>query len=335
MKTKTRGLLGLGLLGMLACAALAACGPRGAAKEPAASSPAPAPPAGAAEAPSPERLQAHVRALSERFVPRDHRHPEQLDRAAAYIRAEFERSGLRTEEQVFEAGGRRYRNVIASLGPAQGERVIVGAHYDAAGELPGADDNASGVAGLLELAALLRDAAPARRVELIAYSLEEAPWFATDGMGSAVHAQSLRRQGVAVTAMLSLEMIGYFSDAPGSQQYPLPQMHALYPPRGDFIGVVGREAEAGLVRRIEAAMRAASPLPVHSIAAPAAVPGIGLSDHSSYWRSGYPAVMVTDTAFYRNPNYHTAGDTADTLDYRRMAEVVRGVGAAVRELAAR
>lgn len=320
----------IGLLGLAASLALRAA--QAAPVQPQAQAPAPAPAAAQAQA---QRLRADVQTLTQRFFPRDHAHPDNLDRAAAWVRAGFEQAGAAAvSEQPFEASGRRYRNVVAAFGPEGGERVVVGAHYDAAGELPGADDNASGVAGLLELARLLgAGPAPARRVELVAYSLEEPPWFGTHRMGSAVHADGLRKQGVRLVAMLSLEMIGYYSDAPDSQRYPAPELAAVYPSRGNFIGVVGRIEDRAVVSRIERAMRAASPLPVQSLAAPASLPGIGLSDHASYWRAGFTAVMVTDTAFHRNPNYHTAADTADTLDYARMAQAVQGVHAAVLDLA--
>lgn len=282
---------------------------------------------------SPARLEAHVRMLSERFAPRDFLHPEHLDGAAAYIREEFGRATCRTDEQPFEVRGATYRNVIASLGPESAERIVVGAHYDAVAGSPAADDNASGVAGLLELAQLLRSGPLPVPVDLVAFCLEEPPFFRTPAMGSAIHAQSLRRRGVRVRAMISLEMIGYFVDAPGSQRFPLPWLRWFYPTRGDFIAVVGKVGQGSLVRGIRSAMRRASPLPVHAITAPRWLPGVDFSDHASYWDAGYPAVMITDTAFYRNPYYHTRGDTAETLDYRRMAMVVRGVDAVIRRLA--
>ena len=278
---------------------------------------------------APERLEARVRMLSEKLVPRDGGHPDGLDRAAAYIRAEFEAAGGAVSDQPYAVGGRAYRNVIASFGPDTAERVVVGAHYDTAGPLPGADDNASGVAGLLELARLLGKSSPPLRVELVAFTLEEPPFFRTDDMGSAVHAGSLKRQGVTVRAMLSLEMIGYFSDREESQGFPSPVLKAFYPSRGDFIAVVGKFDQGRLVRRVKKAMLGATPLPVHSINAPRSVPGVDFSDQMNYWEAGYEAVMITDTAFYRNPNYHTVQDTAGTLDYKRMAMVVEGVYAAV------
>ena len=282
---------------------------------------------------SPERLETHVRALSERFAPRDFTHPENLDRAAAYVREELARAGGTVSEQTYEVNGTTYRNVVASFGPDTRERVVVGAHYDAAGPLPAADDNASGVAGLIELAHLLGGARLPLRVELVAYSLEEPPFFRTPHMGSAVHAASLRREGVPVRAMLSLEMIGYFTDAPGSQQFPLGILRWIYPSEGNFIAVIGKLGGGSLVRRVKRAMRRASPLPVHSLNGPRWVPGIDFSDHASYWDAGYAAVMITDSAFYRNPYYHTARDTPGTLDYARMALVVQGVYGAVLALA--
>lgn len=286
-----------------------------------------------APAVDPARLEAHVRKLAETFVPRDEAHPENLDRAAGYVREELQSAGGRVEDQPFQVRGTTYRNVIASFGPETRERIVVGAHYDAAGPYPGADDNASGVAGLIELARLLGRNPPRSRVDLVAFSLEEPPNFGGSAMGSAVHAASLREQGVRLRAMIGLEMIGYFSDAPGSQQFPLPGLRALYPSTGNFITVAGKLGQGGLVRRIKKAMRSASPLGVESISAPASLPGISLSDHRNYWEAGYPAVMITDTAFYRNDNYHTASDTPDTLDYRRMAMVVQGLDGAVRALA--
>lgn len=277
----------------------------------------------------PARLAAHVRMLSEAFVPRDEAHPENLDRAAAWIRHVFETEGGRVEEQPFRVAGRTYRNVIAHFGPATAERIVVGAHYDAAGPLPGADDNASGVAGLLELAHLLGKAAPPAHVELVAFTLEEPPYYAGPLMGSVFHATSLKQKGVRVRAMICLEMIGYFTDEPRSQQFPHPSLKLLYPSTGNFIAVVGRIGQGSLAGRIKKRMRRAAPLPVHSINAPRWLPGVDFSDHRSYWEAGWNAVMITDTAFYRNDNYHTAADTADTLDYGRMALVVEGVYAAV------
>jgi hypothetical protein len=275
------------------------------------------------------RLERDVRAISTSFGPRDYRHPENLDRIAAFVRDEFTATGARVSEQRFPVDGVGYGNVIASFGPEHGERVVVGAHYDTFGPAPGADDNASGVAGALELARMLGNSDVRGRVDLVAFTLEEPPWFSTQMMGSAVHAKSLKDNKVAVRAMFSLEMIGYFFDAPGSQEYPNRVIALLYPSTGNFIAVIGNIGGGSLVRRIKSAMASATDLPVYSLNAPRFVTGVDFSDHASYWDAGYPAVMITDTAFLRNRAYHTMQDTADRLDYGRMAKVVTGVHAAV------
>jgi Zn-dependent M28 family amino/carboxypeptidase len=277
----------------------------------------------------PARLKTHVRMLSETLSPRDARHPENLDRVADYVQQEFEQAGGVVREQPYEVNGNVYRNVMTLFGPETTERIVVGAHYDAVGNSPAADDNASGVAGLIELAHLLGQTSLPMRVELVAYTLEEPPYFRTSGMGSAVHAWSLKEQGVSVRAMLALEMIGYFSDAPNSQHFPISFFSLFYPSQGNFIAIVGKLEQGLLVRRIKKVMRNATSLPVYSINAPGFVPGVDFSDHLNYWQAGYQAAMITDTAFYRNMNYHSLYDTPDTLDYERMALVVQGVYAAV------
>jgi Zn-dependent M28 family amino/carboxypeptidase len=281
----------------------------------------------------PARLRGHVQMLSIQCSPRDQSHTDNLDRAAAYIREKFLEASGRVIEQPFDVEGRTYRNVVASFGPETDERIVVGAHYDAYHPFPGADDNASGVAGLIELAGLLAKTNLLMRIDLVAFTLEEPPYFNTPHMGSAVHAESLKSQGVKVRAMISLEMIGYFSDAPDSQSFPVSLLRALYPSQGNFVSVIGGVGDGLLVRRIKGAMRAGAPLPVYSINAPRFVPGVDFSDHLSYWNAGYSAVMITDTAFYRNHNYHTPNDTAEKLDYKRMAMVVEGVDAALLALA--
>jgi len=299
----------------------------------------------AAQTPSlsvdPAVLEAHVRMLANTLHPRCPDHPANLEAAARYIERHFAAAGGRTRVQRFPVDGLAYENIIAEFGPKDGPALIVGAHYDSEAEprrkppryTPGADDNASGVAALLALADLLGKHPPAKRVQLVAYCLEEPPFFATDKMGSAAHAALLDRDRVPIIGMIALEMVGYFADAPGSQTYPTAVMGLLYPDKGNFIAVVGRLQDAPLTRTVETAMRGASDLSVCSINAPSLVPGIDYSDHRNYWPYGHEAVMVTDTAFYRNPHYHENEDTPDTLDYQRMAKVVRGVFAAVMALA--
>jgi len=289
--------------------------------------------ADAGPVPDPARLARRVRTLVEDYFPRDGGHPQNMARAALWIAGELRHAGAAVLEQPFDTAGDRYSNVVAAFGPPTKDVVVVGAHYDAAGEKPGADDNASGVAALLELADLLSGVSFARRVELVAFANEEAPYFATPGMGSEVYARSLEESHRRVRGMICLEMLGCFTDDPDSQKLPFRLLHLFYPSKGDFIAVVGSLGRPGIVRSVKRAMMAASDLPVYSIDAPRWVPGVDLSDHSTFWRRGDPAVMITDTAFYRNPRYHTAQDTPDTLDYERMAKVVAGLRRSVLALA--
>jgi Peptidase family M28 len=219
-------------------------------------------------------------------------HPAALERAAAYVARELRAAGGRVGQQVFEVEGETYRNVRAFFGPTRGARPVVGAHYDVAGEGPGVDDNASGVAVLPALAHGLAEEDLELPVELVAYSLEEPPHFGSQDMGSVRHARLLADEGVELRGMISLEMLGYYRDEPGSQRYPAPVSTERYPDVGDFLAVVARPRDAALAGTIQAA-------------------------------------MVTDTAFFRNPNYHEPTDTPDTLDYRRMARATAGVLAAV------
>jgi Zn-dependent M28 family amino/carboxypeptidase len=298
-----------------------------------------------------QRLEAHVRMLSQTLYPRSFDHPDKLEAAAEYIRAELLKAGAQPEDQPVRADEAMYRNVVARFGPKDGPLIVIGAHYDSHGfaaegakypkgfhlhtHTPGADDNASGVAGLLELARLLALSPPPVAVELVAYTLEEPPHFRTDAMGSLWHARRLREQGTALRMMIALEMIGYFSDEPGSQTYPLPGLDWLYPTRGNFVAIIGRVNDVSATRSLKAAMRGATDLPVHSMNSLALIPGVDFSDHRSYWAQGYSAVMVTDTAFYRNPHYHRGTDTAERLDYVRMSKVVQGVFALTQSDAAR
>lgn len=270
--------------------------------------------------------------LSRELVPRDAAHPANLKQVSSYIHDHFKRYTEKVDYQSYKADNISVRNVRAFLGPNTDERIVIGAHYDVAGPYPGADDNASGVAGLLELARLLAEDELSLQVELVSYPLEEPPYFYTRNMGSFVHANSLKEKGIKVRAMLALEMIGYFRDEPDSQSYPLFFLRPFYPSKGNFIAVVGKTFQRKIVKTVCEAMREVTPLPVESINAPRLLPGVALSDHLNYWWAGYQASMITDTAFYRNPNYHTPLDTPDTLDYQSMAQVVDGIRAAIEAL---
>lgn len=282
---------------------------------------------------SEQQLINHVKQLSIAFHPRNYAHLDNLNDTADYIKQYLKQYSNRVSEQKFEVEGNTYRNIIARFGPAEGELIVIGAHYDSCGMTKGADDNASGVAGLLELARLLKENPPKSPVELVAYSLEEPPFFSTDNMGSSFHARWLAQTKQPVKLMISLEMIGYFSDQPNSQDFPLGIMKNLYSDKGNFIAVIGNMANSKATAEVKSLMMGATDLPVYSLNAPAIIPGIDYSDHLHYWKNGFQAVMVTDTSFYRNHNYHAhGGDSWDQLDYQRMAKVVQGIYAVVQNL---
>jgi hypothetical protein len=276
-------------------------------------------------------LRRHVDFLTRLEPARNHAHAASLEKAADHISQAFADAGALPESQPFKVDGRSYRNIMASYNPAGKKRLVVGAHYDVAGEQPGADDNASGVAGLLELARMLFSQQPELdyRIDLVAYCLEEPPYFGTDHMGSYIHARSLKEAGVPVMGMISLEMIGYFSDEPGSQPFPDPALAKLYPHTANFIIVVGVEEHAAFARRVHQLMHRNATIDTQLIVFPDTEGLAGLSDQRSYWRFGWPALMINDTAFIRNHNYHSHGDTIDTLDFGKMAAVVEGTYRAV------
>ena len=277
-----------------------------------------------------DRLKSHVRAISQTFYPRDWTHLDNLDKCADYMASHFADAGAAVESQVFSVQGRQYRNVIARFGIGQGSKIIVGAHYDAYEQLPGADDNASGVAALIELAYLLGENKLTREIELVGYVLEEPPFFRTDSMGSAIHAESVADQNIA--GVIVLEMVGYFNDERGSQKYPSALLRLFYPSRANFIAVVGPWDQGGWVKKVKTGMKGATRLPVYSIRAPTIIPGIDFSDHLNYWPYGFDALMITDTAFYRNMAYHSVDDELNQLDYTRMSDVVIAVFEAIKKI---
>lgn len=299
---------------------------------------APPPPAvTTADRADPERLREWVSYLAGTIGCRPATRPDLLHAVAERIAESFQESGFAVIRQTVPSHRAILANIIAAPGNPEhyeGDQplLIVGAHYDTVSRSPGADDNGSGVAGLLELARLLAvDTPPGLR--LVAFCPEEPPAYRTKAMGSYLYAQSLKKAKTPVAGMICLEMIGFFSDAPGSQSYPLPFMNTFYPNCGNFIAMVGNLRSIPWTRKVKNAFARATDLPVQTLNGPALMVGIDFSDHWSFNKFGYPALMVTDTAFYRNPHYHLASDTPDTLDYVRAAQVVTGLAAAVRALA--
>ncbi len=299
---------------------------------------------------SAERLRGDVAALASIKPSRGIAHPAALNLTVEHIEAQFGASGCALERHTFRYKGASHHNVICSFGPPDAERMVLGAHYDVfqhrepaqpgfedevGKHMPGADDNASGVAGILEIARIVAREQPTlgRRLDLVAFALEEeSEWsgrtLVRSNIGSHEYAEKLKSENVTVRLMVSVEMIGFFDDAMFSQGYPAalaPILYLLYPTTANFIGVIGRASDRKEVAWVRDLMQMTRNLPVYSINAPSFVPGIDRSDHKNFWAQGFPAVLVTDTADFRNPNYHRSSDTPGTLDYERMARVVEGL----------
>ena len=259
-------------------------------------------------------------------------HPEALERSARYIEATLSGLGYAVSRQEFETEGVKVRNIEVARG--SGTRlVVIGAHYDSALDAVGANDNGSGVAALVELARFLKTVQPAQGLEvrLVFYVNEELPWFGTDKMGSYVHSKGLASEDREVLAMLSLETIGWYSENFDSQRYPFP-FSLFYPSKGNFVGFVANLRSRSLMHRVIGTFRKSVAFPSEGVAAPESIPGIGWSDQWAYWKFGWPALMVTDTAPFRYPHYHTLRDTPDKLSYERLARVVKGLEGVLREL---
>lgn len=275
-----------------------------------------------------DRLYSDVKFLTDINPPRNYLNLDSLNKAAEYIYAEFEKAGCQELSiQKFEVNKNEYKNIICSYGTGNSERLIIGAHYDVFDNTQGADDNASGVAGILELARVVGREKPAlkHRIDLVAYALEEVPFFRTDSMGSAKHAQYLKENNFKVMGVIILEMIGFFSNKKGSQKYPIPLLKLFYPDTGNFIAIVGKFGQQKIVKKVKRNIVKNSNIETHSINAPTFIPGMDFSDHLNYWNKGYEAVMITDTAFYRNPNYHLESDTIEKLNFDNMSEVIKGI----------
>ena len=280
-----------------------------------------------------ENLRRHVAAVASR----EHNlynNPSELEAAARRIESTLRGFGYEVAAQRFEVDRKKVRNIEVEVdgGARAGEIVIVGAHYDSVLGAVGANDNASGVAAVLELARLFKNAKSSRTVRFVAFVNEEPPFYRSDQMGSRVYARRSRERNDNVVAMLSLETIGYYSDEPGSQRYPFP-LSFFYPSTGNFVAFVANLGSRGLLHEVLASFRRHAQFPSEGVAAPAIIPGVDWSDHWSFWQEGYPALMVTDTAPYRYPHYHTLQDTPDKVDYERLARVVTGLHGMLRELA--
>jgi Zn-dependent M28 family amino/carboxypeptidase len=280
------------------------------------------------------RLKRDVEVLAGRIGERNTAHPAALEAAENFVAASLARAGYQVRWQTFLADGVECSNLEAELTGATNpaEIVIVGAHYDSPRGSPGADDNASGVACAMELARAMAGKPRPRTIRFVFFTNEEPPYFWTDTMGSLVYARAAKARGDQIAAMLSLECLGFYSEAEDSQGYP-PPVSMFYPQTGNFIAFVGLSESSDLVERCLKEFRAAGTFRAEGAALTSLVPRVGSSDHWSFWKQGYPSLMVTDTAIYRNRNYHQPTDVPATLDYESMSRVVTGLEAVVDQLA--
>jgi hypothetical protein len=287
-----------------------------------------------------EELRANVQKLSGEIGERNMWHYTQLTAAADFIEDSFSRAGLHLHRDSYEIRGQACHNLEAEILGAQGAAasrpppsiIVIGAHYDSVFGSPGANDNGSGVAAMLALARRFAGKTTQHALRFVAFVNEEPPYFLGGDMGSFVYASRCKARSDRISAMISLETIGYFSDVPHSQTYPSPGLGLFYPKVGNFIGFVSNVQSQALLRRVIALFREHAKIPSEGASLPAFIPGVSWSDQWSFWQHGYPAIMVTDTAPFRYPYYHSSNDTPDKLDYDRFTLVVSGMEKVIEDL---
>jgi hypothetical protein len=277
-------------------------------------------------------IKKHLRAITKTAKFRTYRNIDQLNWTADYIKTVFSQYSDSVFIQGYIVKGQVYKNVICSFGTENKNRIIVGAHYDVCDNQEGADDNASGVVGLLELSRQLKGQKLNKRIDLVAYSLEEPPYFRTEYMGSYIHAKSLVDIKAEIYGMISLEMIGYFKDNRKSQSYSIGLLSIFYGNRGDYITLVKKFGSGQFARKFSREYKSTKAIRTKKFKGPKSLPGIDFSDHLNYWKFGFSALMITDTSFYRNKNYHEPTDTMETLDIFRMAKAIDGVFSALKKM---
>lgn len=282
-----------------------------------------------------EELRADVQKLAGEIGERNIDRYSQLIAAADFIEKSFANAGLRPRRDIYQLNNLPCYNIETEISGSSPQIIVVGAHYDSVLGAPGANDNGSGMAAVLALARRFAKKQLSQTLRFLAFVNEEPPYFQTSQMGSLVYASRCKARGDQISAMISLETIGYFSDAPDSQIYPSPLLGVLYPKVGNFIGFVGNVGSRQLLRRALSTFREAERLPSEGAAVPAFIPGVAWSDHWSFWQQGYPAIMITDTAPFRYPHYHSFTDTPDKLNYDRLALVVSGLENVIEDLVAK
>lgn len=271
------------------------------------------------------RIKNHLTEITKTKGFRHFMNVDLLNKTANYIFTDFNQYADTTYYQEYQVNGLTYKNVICSFGPKDAKTIVVGAHYDVCGMQEGADDNASGIVGLLELARQLKGKSLNYRIELVAYTLEEPPFFRTENMGSYVHAKSLIDTKTNVYGMISLEMLAYFKEEKKTQDYPLGILRLIYGSRGNYITLVNKFSKGKFSRKFTGKYKRCKTIRTKKFIGPKNLQGIDFSDHLNYWEFGFSALMLTDTGFYRNKNYHQTTDTMETLDIPKMAKVIDGV----------
>ncbi len=281
-----------------------------------------------------DSLQSTIKELATKIGSRNSGVYSKLADAANFLESALTKAGYLVNRKSFEVDQKVFSNLEVEIPGSEqaGEIVIVGAHYDTAFTSRGANDNGSGVAAVLELARLFKDTKPSKTLRFVEFTNEEPPFFQTNGMGSAVYAKTSKAKHEKIVAVLSLETMGYYSTQPNSQKYPVP-LNLFYPSEGDFVGFIGDISSGKLVRSAIASFRQHTKFPSEGASLPSGLPGVGWSDQWSFWQQGYPAIMVSDTAPYRYPHYHTIDDTPDKIDFDRFAQVVKGLQSVIADLA--
>jgi len=274
----------------------------------------------------------HLTQITKTEKPRHHKNLKELNEVAQYIYGVFQKYADSTYYQTYKIGEVEYKNVVCVFGSKNSKTVVVGAHYDVCGNQEGADDNASGTVGLLELARMLKDKKLNHRIEMVAYTLEEPPYFRSEYMGSYIHAKSLQNSNKDVYGMVCLEMIGYFDDQKKSQDYPIGILSLIYGNRGNYITLINKFNKGKLARKFAKGFKKNALIKTKKFTGPKFLPGIDFSDHLNYWKFGYSALMITDTAFYRNKNYHESTDKMNTLNISKMAKVIDTVFSTITNL---
>ncbi len=291
------------------------------------------PPLSADEVVLRDELIANVQKLAGEIGERNVQHYDQLVAAAEFIERSFAEAGLKVRREAYDAGGKLCENIEAELPGATTDVFVIGAHYDSVFGSPGANDNGSGVAALLALARRFAGKPTSHTLRFVAFPNEEPAAFQTELMGSFVYARNCKARGDRINGMISLETIGYFSNAPKTQAFPVPGLGAIYPTTGNFIAFVGNVSSRKLVRQCLGAFRQHATLPSEGTALPSNVPGVGWSDHWAFWQHGFRAIMITDTAPFRYPHYHRRSDTPEKLEYDSMTRLVSALEKVIAEVA--